>query len=202
MLFPALCLLFSLPLTTSQNTSITPFPSDPCALDAYPAFTIASPGKPYTPQLPTSELVSILNEVSPERIGAIIEKLAAFGTRHTQSDQSSPTRGIGAARDWLLAEYQSFAAESEGWMIVDLQSYIQPAGGRLTAATNISNVVATLKGSSDPDRIIVVSYVTLHPNSSLRFSPDKSLAAITILAVPMLWISPTMHQVLMMMLPE
>lgn len=151
-------LLFSLPFIDSQNTSIpTPFPSDLCALDAYPTFTITSPGTPYTAQLPSTELISILNDISPERIGAIIEKLASFGTRHTQSDQSSSTRGIGAARDWLLAEYQGFAAESEGWMTVELQSYIQPAGGRLTADTNITNIVATLKGSSDPERIIVVS---------------------------------------------
>ncbi len=43
-------------------------------------------------------------------------------------------------------------------MTVELQSYIQPATSRISAPTNISNIVATLRGSSDPDRIYVVRY--------------------------------------------
>ncbi|CAG8973441.1 hypothetical protein HYALB_00006467 [Hymenoscyphus albidus] len=149
--------LLLLPLVHSQNHSIPLYPPSTCDITAYPALTIAHPGTPYTPQLPTPELSIILAAISPTNIEAIIEKLVTFGTRHTQSDQTSPTRGIGAARDWLLSEYQGFAEESEGWMEVELQSYIQPAGGRLTADTNISNIVATLRGSEDPGRIIVVS---------------------------------------------
>lgn len=102
----------------------------------------------------------MLNEIDPVRIEAIIEKLVSFGTRHTQSTQTDPVRGIGAARDWLLGQYQDFAKASNGSMTVELQSYIQPVSSRITTPTNISNIVATLKGSSDPDRIIVVSYVS------------------------------------------
>jgi hypothetical protein len=99
----------------------------------------------------------MLDEIDPLRIQAIIEKLAPYWTRHTQSGQTDPNRGIGAARDWLLAQHQGFAAASDGQMTVELQSYIQqPVPGRITAATNISNIVATLKGSSDPSRIYVV----------------------------------------------
>jgi hypothetical protein len=158
-------LLSSITLSNAQtispprsNSSVIlaplPFPSDLCGINGYPT---GLQGKVYTPQLPDAELTSMLRQVSPERIGAIIEKLVSFGTRHTQSTQTDPVRGIGAARDWLLKEFQGYAEASDGWMTVELQSYIQPAGGRLTADTNISNIVATLKGSSDPDRIVVLS---------------------------------------------
>ncbi|EPE29567.1 Zn-dependent exopeptidase [Glarea lozoyensis ATCC 20868] len=145
------------PPRANSSTAILaplPFPSDLCGINGYPT---GLEGKVSTPQLPDGELTAMLRQVSPERIGAIIEKLVSFGTRHTQSTQTDPARGIGAARDWLLKEFQSYAAASDGWMTVELQSYIQPAGGRLTADTNVSNIIATLKGTTDPGRIIVLS---------------------------------------------
>jgi hypothetical protein len=130
-----------------------PFPTDVCAIASWPT---GLPGKVYTPQLPDSELTGILRQIDPIRIKNIIEKLASFGTRHTCSSQTDPTRGIGAARDWLLKQYQGFAAESEGRMTVELQGYIQPVASRIPFPTNISNVVATLRGSTDPERYVVV----------------------------------------------
>lgn len=153
----AALLLTAAPVVNAQRNAFLapiPFPTDLCAINSWPA---GLPGKIYTPQLPDSELTSILRQVDPLRIKAIIEKLASFGTRHTCSSQTDPERGIGAARDWLLEQYRGFAAESEGRMNVELHSYIQPIAARIPFPTNISNVVATLKGSSDPDRIVVVS---------------------------------------------
>ena len=34
-----------------------------------------------------------------------MQTLAGFGTRHTYADTASPTRGIGAAREWIRAEF-------------------------------------------------------------------------------------------------
>ncbi|KAE8450996.1 hypothetical protein EG329_005436 [Mollisiaceae sp. DMI_Dod_QoI] len=139
---------------SNATTAAMPFPTDLCAINAWPT---EQPGVAYTAQLPDAELTAILQDIDPLRIQAIIEKLVSFGTRHTQSTQTDPERGIGAARDWLLEQYREFAAESEGWMTVELQSYIQHPANRITAPTNVSSVVATLRGSSDPDRIVVVS---------------------------------------------
>jgi hypothetical protein len=36
--------------------------------------------------------------VNPAHLQATVAKLVSFGTRHTLSDQTSPTRGIGAAQ--------------------------------------------------------------------------------------------------------
>ncbi len=148
----------------NATTGAMPFPTDSCAIAAWP---VDQPGAVYTPQLPDAELAFILSQVDPVRIQAIIEKLVSFGTRHTMSSQTDPKRGIGAARDWLLNEYQSCSEASGGWMTVELQSYIQGVGNRITTPTNVSNVVATLKGSSDPDRIIVIRFV---PSPSHDFS--------------------------------
>jgi hypothetical protein len=113
------------------------------------------PGRPVKPQPPDAELRAILREVDERRIEAIVRKLASFGTRHTLSSQDDPVRGIGAARDWIFAEMSKYANEN---MTVALQSYIQPpAPPRIPEAVRITNVVATLRGSSSPDRIYVVS---------------------------------------------
>ena len=42
-------------------------------------------------------------------------------------------------------------------MTVEKQSFTQPAGGRIPQPTVLTNVIATLKGTSDPEGIYVVS---------------------------------------------
>ncbi len=92
-----------------------------------------------------------------DRIEATVRRLVAFGTRHTLPDQDDPGRGIGAARDWIYAQMQSYAAHSGGRMTVEKQSYVQQPASRIPTPTRITNVVATLRGSTDPDRVYVVS---------------------------------------------
>ncbi|MGW2184679.1 M20/M25/M40 family metallo-hydrolase [Streptomyces sp. NPDC001719] len=121
----------------------------------------ARPGEParhgLTVQPPSRELRALLREIDPRRIEATVRKLASFGTRHTLSAQDDPVRGVGAARDWLLAELRRSAHASGGRMTVELQSYIQQPAPRVPVATRITNVAATLRGSVTPDRIYVVS---------------------------------------------
>jgi hypothetical protein len=116
------------------------------------------PGRPPLAQPPDRELRAILRAVDHRRIEATVRKLVSFGTRHTLSTQDDPNRGIGAARDWMFAELQRYAAASEGRMTVELQSYIQePAPPRIPVPTRITNVMATLRGSVTPERVYVVS---------------------------------------------
>ncbi|WP_426566900.1 M28 family metallopeptidase [Angustibacter sp. McL0619] len=112
---------------------------------------------PPTAQRPDAELRALLRQVDPARIRATIEKLVSFGTRHTLSSQDDPNRGIGAARDWLFATLQGYAAASGGRLIVEKQSFIQPPGPRVPTPTQITNVIATLRGASEPDRTYVVT---------------------------------------------
>ncbi len=115
------------------------------------------PGRPAAPQLPDAELRAVLAEIDPARIEATVRTLVSFGTRHTLSSQDDPARGIGAARDWIAAQLRSYAATSGGRMTVTVPSYVQPVAERVPTPTRISNVVATLRGSTSPNRTYVVS---------------------------------------------
>ena len=116
------------------------------------------PGRGNRSQDPDRELRAILDAVDRKRIEANVRKLVSFGTRHTLSSQDDPDRGIGAARDWIFAEMQEYAARSGGRMTVEKQSYTQqPDGNRVPTPTVITNVLATLRGSTEPDRVYVVS---------------------------------------------
>ncbi len=50
-------------------------------------------------------ITNIVREIDARNIEATIRKLVSFGTRNTLSEQNDPKRGIGAARDWLYAEF-------------------------------------------------------------------------------------------------
>jgi hypothetical protein len=49
------------------------------------------------------------------------------------------------------------AAKSNGRMTVSLDEHIEPVGRRVPQPTNVVNVVATLKGTASPERVLVVS---------------------------------------------
>ena len=135
-----------LPLLRASGAAAAPGPG-PAPADG--------PGGPNRPQRPDPELRRLLREMDPDRIEASITRLVGFGTRNTLSAQDDPVRGIGAARDWILAELQGVAATSGGRMTVTTQSFTQTAG--LPAPTTITNVVATLRGTTSPDRVYVVT---------------------------------------------
>jgi len=102
-------------------------------------------------------IANIVREIDARNIEATIRKLVSFGTRNTLSEQNDPNRGIGAARDWLYAEFVKAAAASGDRMTVEKQSYEQAKAARVPQPTIVTNVVATLKGTQSPDRIYVVS---------------------------------------------
>jgi len=100
-----------------------------------------------------------VRQIDARNIERTIRQLVAFGTRNTLSEQNDPKRGIGAARDWLFAEYQKIAETSGGRMTVEKQTFEQPKAARVPQPTMLTNIVATLKGSQPQaaDRVYVVS---------------------------------------------
>src|SRR5439155_12359155 len=106
---------------------------------------------------PPAQLRALLQEIDPDRIHATILKLTQFGTRHTLSSQTDPVRGIGAATDWVVGQMQGFAAASGGRMTVQRQSFTQPVANRIPTPTQITNVIATIKGTASPERFYVVT---------------------------------------------
>jgi len=102
---------------------------------------------------------NIVREIDAKNIERTIRQLVSFGTRNTLSEQNDPKRGIGAARDWLYAEFLKAAEASDGRMTVEKQSFEQPKAARVPQPTILTNIVATLKGTQpeSASRIYVVS---------------------------------------------
>ncbi len=106
---------------------------------------------------PDPEIQKMLKEVSAKRIETDIRKLVSFGTRNTLSEQDNPARGIGAARDWIFSEFERISADCGNCLTVEKQTFLQPKANRIPEPTNLTNIVATLRGAGDPTRVYVVS---------------------------------------------
>lgn len=105
-----------------------------------------------------AKIEQMVDEVSSKNIETIVRKLVSFKTRHTLSDTTSKTEGIGAARNWIKSEMEQYAKASGGRMHVEFDTFTQPAGGRIDKPTVLKNVLAILKGTDPNDkRIYIVS---------------------------------------------
>jgi len=127
----------------------------PLLLAGAGALTSAQAADPVLPAH-QAEIDAIVREISPARIKAYDDKLVSFGTRHTMSDTTSNTRGIGAARRWIKAELERCGA---GKLDVQFDSHMHMIDNRISRPTEIVNVVATLPGTqaAAKDRYYVVS---------------------------------------------
>lgn len=94
--------------------------------------------------------------VSADREQATDTRLVAFGTRHTLSDTQSETRGIGAARRWVAAQFEALSKSCSGCLQVETPSQTF-TGARVPRPTAIVDVLAVQKGTTDPDRVVVIS---------------------------------------------
>jgi hypothetical protein len=105
------------------------------------------------------EIESMVKEVNPDSLQSYIKGMVAFGTRSTVSSTTDLKKGIGAARNWVLAKFNQFAAASGGRLtaFVDTVTY-KADGRRVKADINLGNTVATLKGADPADtRIFIIS---------------------------------------------
>ncbi|MCO6477450.1 MAG: M28 family peptidase [Phaeodactylibacter sp.] len=118
----------------------------------------AQSGPNIPPQM-DPRLLEIGRAPSAERIEADIRRLVSFGTRHTLSDTLSDTRGIGAARRWIKAEFERISKDCGGCLEVFYQRSLVPAEGnrRFTEDTWVVNVVAVQRGSQYPNRYVIMS---------------------------------------------
>ena len=102
-------------------------------------------------------LYDIAEAISPQRIEHDITTLVNFGTRHTLSETESDTRGIGAARRWIKAEFEKISAECGGCLEVYFQSEVISNEKRIPEATDVVSVIAIQRGSTDPSRYVIMS---------------------------------------------
>ena len=107
--------------------------------------TVSAQGSDLDPRI-----VKLVATVSEERLGVILKKLESFETRSSLSSTTSTTRGIGAARQWILDEMKGYSPRLQ----VSFDTYQVPKQGRITRDVELRNVMAVLPGKS-PRRIYV-----------------------------------------------
>jgi hypothetical protein len=105
------------------------------------------------------EIDQMVKEISADSLRSYITSLVALGTRNTLSTQTDPKRGIGAARNWVLAKFNAFAKNSSGRLTAFIDTTtLQPDKRRVDTILLLGNVVATLKGTDPEDnRIFIIS---------------------------------------------
>lgn len=116
--------------------------------------TASSAELAYTDQ---ARLHDIADAVSAQRIEQDIRTLVGFGTRHTLSDTTSDTRGIGAARRWIKQEFDKISAACGNCLEVYYQSAIISGEKRIPDATEVVSVIAIQRGVTDPGRYVIMS---------------------------------------------
>ena len=94
---------------------------------------------------------------SPARIEADIRKLVSFGTRHTLSDTRSDTRGIGAARRWIRAEFERISRDCGGCLEVRDVRGVVSGEERIPEPTEVVSILAIQRGTADPNRYVIMS---------------------------------------------
>lgn len=160
------------PPATEPSVPPTPLP-DPIGVSEAgdsPRTPAPPPRRPADMALPKASppaiVAPLVAEVSPQRLRQTVDRLAAFGTRHTLSAEA-PDRGIVAAREWIAAQMEeaSVADRVGGPLSVELDVHrVEPNGRRVDVPVDVVNVLAVLPGS-DPTAAKRRYYVIGHYDS-------------------------------------
>jgi hypothetical protein len=100
------------------------------------------------------QVVKVMNGVSEDRIKAIIEKLVSFGTRNTMSNPTDAAHGVGAARQWIFDQFQSYSPRLE----VRFDKFrVKKQGQRIFKDVDLYDVIAVLPGKTMPETQVWIS---------------------------------------------
>lgn len=104
-------------------------------------------------------IYDIVKNTSSERLENDIRTLAGFGTRNTFSDTVSNTRGIGAARRWIKAQFDQISKDCGGCLEVFYQKdFVTKEGNRRVPKDAwVVNVVAIQRGTDRPNNYVMMS---------------------------------------------
>ena len=123
-----------------------------------------------------SRVAALVAAVSSSRLQQTVATLAAFGTRNTLSDVTSPDRGIGAAREWILRELRSAGPRLQ--VSFDVHHLAQQ--GRITRAVDLRNVVAILPGRSSRRIYITAHYDTVNIGPGAQIASNTQPPGVTL----------------------
>ena len=109
------------------------------------------------------QIAAAIRQVSAERLQQTVDKLVSFGTRSTLSAQDDNSikagRGVGAAREWIKAEFERYSKDCGGCLEVKTDSFLEQPADRIPKPTQITNVYAVLRGTDtkQAERIVLVT---------------------------------------------
>src|SRR5690348_17075203 len=103
------------------------------------------------------DLRAIAQAVSAKSLHDIDAALVGFGTRSTLSDTKSDTRGIGAARRWVKSRFEAISKDCGDCLEVVTPSQVFKGKRTPAEGVEVMDVVAIQRGTSDPDRVIVIT---------------------------------------------
>lgn len=105
------------------------------------------------------DIDQMVKSVSQDSLKSYITKMVSFGTRNTLSDIKSKTKGIGAARNWVVGKFNQFGKQGDGRLTAYLDTItFKLDGKRVDQPTLLGNAIAILKGTDPNDkRVYVVS---------------------------------------------
>ncbi len=102
------------------------------------------------------QLAEIAAQVDPQSLRDVLGRLVGFGTRHTESETDSDTRGIGAARRWVRSRFEEISRACGGCLNVEA-AQATVSGERLSKPTRIVDVLGIQRGTGDPGRVVLIS---------------------------------------------
>lgn len=116
----------------------------------------------------TEFLKKAVAQVSEQNLASTIKTLQSFKTRNLLSEQKAVNFGIGAARRWLLKEFQKIS----GLEVIDDGYLLPKQGGRIVKDTELHNIMAIKRGKSQKERIIIVNahYDTIAVSKDGKFN--------------------------------
>lgn len=123
------------------------------------ALLVAAQPAGQTPARLEARLAQLALDITPGAMERTVRTLVGFGTRHTFSDTVSATRGIGAARRWIKAEFDAIAAGCGGCLEVKYDRGMLKAapGNRIPKDAELVNVIAIQRGRRFPDRYVLIT---------------------------------------------
>ena len=127
----------------------------------------AIPPLPPPPPPKGPELITLMQPVSGARMRQDVQKLVGFGTRHTLSSQTHPTRGIGAALNWTDAQFRSFGLQT-------VRPCETVTGRRIPTPTRVCNAVAIQRGTERSNDVVII---TAHIDSRVSDVMDATSEA-------------------------
>ncbi len=130
------------------------------------AALVASSSAAQQAQGPEARVAAIASGVDASRMKASVERLVAFGTRHTLSSQTDPRRGIGAAVRWAESELKKLGLET-------LQTCDTVTGRRVPNPTRVCNAVGIQRGTERPNDVVIIQgHIDSRVSDVMDFTSD------------------------------